>query len=130
PRPQLGVPAAAHRRDGQGADLPKRPAGGEVAARWRASRRLATLRKATPGDGMNRHFFTLFCLLGAAPALWADNWPGWRGSTGDGLTAEKDLPVRWSATENVRWKVPLQGAGVSAPVVWGDRVFLTSSDGR
>jgi outer membrane protein assembly factor BamB len=38
--------------------------------------------------------------------------------------------VEWSPTHNVRWKVPLTGAGVSAPVVWGERVFLTASDGR
>src|SRR5262249_14361575 len=36
----------------------------------------------------------------------------------------------WSASENLRWKVPLEGAGVSAPIVWGERIFLTSSAGR
>lgn len=60
----------------------------------------------------------------------ADNWPGWRGPTGMGISAEKDLPVRWSGKDNVRWKTPVPGAGVSAPVVWKDRVFLTASDGR
>src|SRR5690349_12016516 len=60
----------------------------------------------------------------------ADNWPGWRGPTGMGISPEKELPVHWSATENVRWKVPVSGTGVSTPVVWGDRVFLTASDGR
>jgi outer membrane protein assembly factor BamB len=57
-------------------------------------------------------------------------WPGWRGPAGDGTSPEKDLPERWSATDNVRWKVPLFGAGVSTPVVWGERIFLTASDGR
>jgi outer membrane protein assembly factor BamB len=70
------------------------------------------------------------CCVLPIPGARADNWPGWRGPAGDGTSAEKDLPVRWSTTENVRWKVPQHGAGVSAPVVWGDRVFLTSSDGR
>jgi outer membrane protein assembly factor BamB len=60
----------------------------------------------------------------------ADNWPGWRGPTGDGISAEKGLPVSWSPTHNVRWKVELPGAGVSAPVVWGEHVFLTASTGR
>jgi outer membrane protein assembly factor BamB len=63
-------------------------------------------------------------------SVWADNWPGWRGPTGNGLSTEKNLPVRWSVTENIRWKVPLPGAGVSAPIVWADRVFLTGSEGR
>jgi outer membrane protein assembly factor BamB len=60
----------------------------------------------------------------------AAEWPGWRGKDGSGVSTEKDLPVKWSLTENLRWKVPLEGAGVSAPVVCGERIFLTSSDGR
>ena len=62
-----------------------------------------------------------------ANGLLAD-WPGWRGPAGVGVSPAKDLPIRWSATENVRWKVPLPGAGVSTPVVSGDQVFLTASD--
>ncbi len=69
------------------------------------------------------------CLVVSLPAR-ADNWPAWRGQGGDGISREAKLPLKWSATENVAWKVPLQGAGVSAPIVWGERVFLTSSDGR
>src|SRR5439155_11841034 len=69
-------------------------------------------------------------LAGRAGDKRADNWPGWRGPGGLGTSPEKNLPLRWSATENVRWKVAVPGAGVSAPVVWGERVFLTSSDGR
>jgi outer membrane protein assembly factor BamB len=71
----------------------------------------------------------LFVALVAAPA-YAENWPGWRGPTNDGISTEKNLPIRWSATENIRWKAPLIGTGVSTPVVWGDRVFITCSDGR
>jgi outer membrane protein assembly factor BamB len=40
---------------------------------------------------------------------------------------ERGLPVRWSATKNVRWKIPLPGPGNSTPIVWGDRVFLTQA---
>jgi outer membrane protein assembly factor BamB len=60
----------------------------------------------------------------------ADNWPGWRGPTGDGRTAETELPLNWSATENVRWKAPLPDVGNSSPVVWKDRVFLTQSQDK
>ena len=73
---------------------------------------------------------SLLSLLLFPAALPAENWPGWRGPQTDGLSSEKNLPMRWSATENVRWKAALPGAGVSAPVVWGERVFVTSSDGR
>jgi outer membrane protein assembly factor BamB len=68
-------------------------------------------------------------LLFTLPAAAAD-WPGWRGPNRDGVSAEKGFPVTWSATENVRWKAAVPGLGVSAPIVCGDRVFLTSSGGR
>ena len=57
----------------------------------------------------------------------ADNWPAWRGLHGDGSSAEKKLPLKWSPTENVRWKVKLPGPGSSTPIIWGDRIFLTQS---
>src|SRR4051794_12999112 len=58
--------------------------------------------------------------------LAAEEWPGWRGPCGDGTSREANVPVKWSATDNVHWKVPVPGVGHSSPVVWGDRVFLTT----
>ena len=55
----------------------------------------------------------------------ADNWPAWRGPHATGVCDEHPLPLTWSATDNIRWKVPLPGPGNSTPIVWGDRVFLT-----
>src|SRR6266566_1019412 len=69
---------------------------------------------------------TLILLLGTSLAR-ADNWPAWRGPHANGISDERTLPVTWSATQNVRWKVPLPEPGNSTPVVWGDRVFLTQS---
>jgi hypothetical protein len=71
--------------------------------------------------------FSLFLAAVAllSPAARADNWPAWRGADGMGRCKETDLPVKWSPTENVRWKVKLPGDGNSTPVVWGDRVFVT-----
>jgi outer membrane protein assembly factor BamB len=66
-------------------------------------------------------------LLLLAGLAFAENWPAWRGPRGDGTSAEKGLPTKWSPTENVRWKVKLPGPGNSTPVVWGERVFLTQS---
>ena len=57
--------------------------------------------------------------------LFADNWPQFRGPD-QGRTPETNLPVSWSATENVRWKTPLPGPGHSSPIIWGDRIFLTA----
>lgn len=76
-----------------------------------------------------KYRLVLACLLLPASAD-AENWPGWRGPAYTGVSGEKDLPVAWSKIENIRWKTPLAGAGVSAPVIWDNRIFLTSSTGR
>jgi outer membrane protein assembly factor BamB len=68
-------------------------------------------------------------LVAAAGLAAADNWPQWRGPAGDGVSRETGLPTRWSEKENVAWKLPLPGQGGATPVVWGDRLFLTSQDG-
>lgn len=68
-------------------------------------------------------------LLAATTAL-AANWPAWRGPQADGVTSETDLPVKWSATENVKWKIDLPERGNSTPIVWGDRIFLTQAVGQ
>jgi outer membrane protein assembly factor BamB len=61
--------------------------------------------------------------------LRADDWPHWRGPSASGVSTERGLPERWSQTENIAWKAPLGGQGVSSPVVWGDLVFATSQTG-
>jgi outer membrane protein assembly factor BamB len=59
----------------------------------------------------------------------AADWPQWRGPQGNGATDEKNLPSKWSATENVAWTAAIGGLGVSSPIVSGDRVFVTSQIG-
>jgi outer membrane protein assembly factor BamB len=71
---------------------------------------------------------SLLAALAFAAATHADNWPAWRGPTGQGYCAEKNLPVKWSAAENVKWKIELPDPGNSTPVVWGDKIFLTQSN--
>ncbi len=70
---------------------------------------------------------TLALTIGASVS--AADWPQWRGPHGTGVSDERDLPVRWSATENVAWQADLGGVGVSSPIVAGDRVFVTSQVG-
>jgi outer membrane protein assembly factor BamB len=65
----------------------------------------------------------------ATISIAAADWPQWRGPNGTGATSETNLPVRWSASENVIWKAPIGGLGVSTPIVSGDRVFVTSQIG-
>lgn len=75
---------------------------------------------------------TRLCSVGTAflvlilPAF-AANWPAWRGPDGTGQCSERDLPVKWSAQENIRWKAKLPAAGNSSPIVWGDRIFVTQA---
>lgn len=71
---------------------------------------------------------TLLILL-ALPctALAGDNWPTFRGPTGDGHSAAKGVSTTFSETENVRWKTAIHDKGWSSPVVWGDQVWLTTA---
>ena len=78
---------------------------------------------------MDRFLATTLVLL-TAQSAHAENWPGWRGPGNRGVSSETDVPLTWSKDQNVRWKVAVPGAGVSQPVVWDDRIFLTASDGR
>ncbi len=64
---------------------------------------------------------------GGASADAVRNWGAWRGPLGTGAAPDADPPIEWNEEKNVRWKTPLPGLGHSSPVVWGDRIFLTSA---
>ena len=79
-------------------------------------------------------FASLLCTLActASFAVAADNWPQFRGPTGDGQSSAKGLPLKWSETENVKWKTPIHDKGWSQPVIWADQIWLTTAtdDGK
>ena len=62
----------------------------------------------------------------------AEQWPDFRGPGGDGISRGKGIPLEWSETQNVRWKIPMHGLAWSSPVVWGRQVWLTTAtpDGK
>jgi outer membrane protein assembly factor BamB len=62
-------------------------------------------------------------LEGAGPS----EWPQFRGPAGSGVADESSLPERWSKTENIAWAIDIPGRGWSSPIIWGDRVFVTSA---
>jgi outer membrane protein assembly factor BamB len=64
--------------------------------------------------------------LGGEPAVDGQNWSSWRGPTENGM-AIGDAPTNWSDTKNIKWKVDLPGKGYSSPVIWGDKLFLTTA---
>ncbi len=75
---------------------------------------------------------TVLVAHSAAELLAADNWPEFRGPTGDGQTHVADLPLQWSEQDHVKWKTPIPGKGWSSPVVWEKQVWLTTApeDGK
>lgn len=77
-----------------------------------------------------RWLLTLTALtsIGAIVAR-AENWPQWRGPNRDGISGATNLPTEFSATKNIAWKLPLPGMSGATPVIWEDRIFLTSEDG-
>ncbi|HOZ48297.1 MAG TPA: PQQ-binding-like beta-propeller repeat protein [Candidatus Hydrogenedentes bacterium] len=73
-------------------------------------------------------FLTLVSALSASATTEAvANWPQFRGPGALGVAEAEGLPDRWSSTENIAWKTNIPGRGWSSPVVWGDRVFLTTA---
>jgi len=80
---------------------------------------------------LNALFFSLPLLL-LTPMSAADAWPQFRGPTGQGMSDATGLPLKWSETENVRWKTAIHGKAWSSPVVWGEQIWLTTAteDGR
>jgi len=63
----------------------------------------------------------------SAPLAWSEDWPEFRGPTGQGHSTERGLPVEWSESKNVVWKTRVPGLGWSSPVVSGGRVWLTTA---
>ncbi|MBI5774031.1 MAG: PQQ-binding-like beta-propeller repeat protein [Verrucomicrobia bacterium] len=67
-----------------------------------------------------------------ASAFAAENWPQFRGPSRNGLSDAKGTPVKWSETENVKWKTPVHGKAWSSPVIWDNQIWLTTAteDGK
>src|ERR1043165_696610 len=69
---------------------------------------------------------TSFLVLSIS-AVRAENWPQFRGPGQQGHSGETGVPLKWSATENIAWKTPLPGQAWSSPIVWNERVFVTTA---
>ncbi|MBX5494434.1 MAG: PQQ-like beta-propeller repeat protein [Bryobacteraceae bacterium] len=79
---------------------------------------------------MNRIFTGALaaCLLGST--VQAENWPQWRGPLLSGISNEKDLPVTWSQTENIAWKLEMPAWSGATPIVWDNHIFLNVAEGE
>jgi len=78
-------------------------------------------------DGVLALLIGSTCMLSGP--VQAENWPQWRGPRNDGTSPHTPVATRWSKTENVAWRAPMPGQGGATPVVWGERLFVTSTDG-
>jgi outer membrane protein assembly factor BamB len=77
-------------------------------------------------NGKNRAI-ALLMLVGAAATAVAADWPQFRGAGASAVGTDRNLPVEWGADRNIAWKVKVPGYGWSSPVVWADRVFVTTA---
>ncbi len=76
---------------------------------------------------MLRILALLFTFAFCSVTLAGDNWPEFRGPTGQGHSDSTGLPLHWNENLNVKWKTDIQGKGWSTPLVWGDQVWLTTA---
>ena len=76
---------------------------------------------------MTRLIFLLSGLL-VGVATNAENWGQWRGPFFNGSSTEKNLPAEWSKTDNIAWTLDMPGPAASTPIVWGDRVYISTTD--
>ncbi len=73
---------------------------------------------------MKRVVGTGLVAMATAATLSAENWPQWRGPAKNGVSTERGLPLKWSTTENIAWKLAMPGRSGSTPIVWGETIFL------
>ena len=78
---------------------------------------------------MMRRIMTVVALLAVSTTLAAQHWPAFRGPNATGVADGQPTAVKWNAAtgENVLWKTPIPGVAVSSPIVWGDRVFVSTA---
>jgi outer membrane protein assembly factor BamB len=76
-----------------------------------------------------RTLFAIAILSLSCSIASAENWPQWRGPALNGVSAEKNLPSKWTTEENVTWKLAMPSFSGSTPIIWGDRIFLNVAEG-
>jgi len=74
-----------------------------------------------------RSYLLIMIIAALSGRALSEDWPAWRGPRGDGTSLENNVPLEWSATRNIAWKIPIPGKGHASPIVWGDRVFVVTA---
>lgn len=76
-----------------------------------------------------RIIFAIAILSLSCSIASAENWPQWRGPALNGVSAEKNIPSKWTTEENVTWKLAMPSFSGSTPIIWGERIFLNVAEG-
>jgi outer membrane protein assembly factor BamB len=74
-----------------------------------------------------RKLAAVVLIITSISLAYAENWPSWRGPGNLGISSEKGIPAQWDLSRNVKWKVDVPGLGHSSPIVWGNRIFVTTA---
>jgi outer membrane protein assembly factor BamB len=77
---------------------------------------------------MRRAIWVTTAILATSALLSAANWPTWRGPNRDGVSPETGLPTTWSTSSNITWKLSMPDLSGSTPIIWGDHIFLNTSE--
>ncbi|HEX2442958.1 MAG TPA: PQQ-binding-like beta-propeller repeat protein [Vicinamibacterales bacterium] len=85
------------------------------------------MKKTFPARAMSAALACAAALLVADSAVSAENWPQFRGPDGRGVSSESAVPLEWSPDKNIAWKAQIPGRGLSEPIVWNDRLFVTTA---
>jgi outer membrane protein assembly factor BamB len=78
----------------------------------------------------HRALHVIAFLLLTGVVVQAENWPQWRGPSLNGVSNEKNLPVKWTTEENIAWKLAMPEWSGSTPIIWRDRIFLNVAEGN
>ncbi|HZI87298.1 MAG TPA: PQQ-binding-like beta-propeller repeat protein, partial [Pyrinomonadaceae bacterium] len=78
---------------------------------------------------MRKQILGFTFILVSISAVYAEDWPQWRGPSLNGVSNEKNLPTKWTTEENITWKLAMPGWSASTPVIWRDRVFMNVAEG-
>jgi hypothetical protein len=126
----LSLPSPGTPGEGQGEGLAREHLG-RSGTSHRKNPRTSPLPEYPEREKSDPHLRARCCVVAvvalACGIAHAENWPAWRGAQGTGLSSEKNLPLKWSAKENVLWRTQLPDRGNSTPIVWGDRIFITQA---
>jgi outer membrane protein assembly factor BamB len=77
-----------------------------------------------------KRFAAVILIIASFSLAYAENWPSWRGPGSLGISSETGIPSKWDLSKNIKWKVEVPGLGHSSPIVWGDRIFVTTAVNR